>query len=38
MTTSIFIFTRDLRLNDNLPLIEALKENKYVSTFKFEFL
>jgi len=30
MTTSIFIFTRDLRLNDNLPLIEALKENKYV--------
>jgi deoxyribodipyrimidine photo-lyase len=30
MTTSIFIFTRDLRLNDNLPLIEALKQNKYV--------
>ncbi len=28
--TSLFIFTRDLRLDDNLPLIEALKNSKQV--------
>jgi deoxyribodipyrimidine photo-lyase len=30
MSTAIFIFTRDLRLEDNIPLIEALKTNTYV--------
>jgi deoxyribodipyrimidine photo-lyase len=30
MSTAIFIFTRDLRLEDNIPLINALKNNKYV--------
>jgi deoxyribodipyrimidine photo-lyase len=30
MTTAIFIFTRDLRLEDNIPLIEALKNNTNV--------
>ena len=30
MTTAIFIFTRDLRLEDNIPLIDALKNNKYL--------
>jgi len=28
--TAIFIFTRDLRLEDNIPLISALKNNQYV--------
>jgi deoxyribodipyrimidine photo-lyase len=30
MTTAIFIFTRDLRLEDNIPLIQALKDNDHV--------
>ena len=30
MSTAIFIFTRDLRLEDNIPLIHALKNNDYV--------
>jgi len=30
MSTAIYIFTRDIRLEDNIPLIEALKENKNV--------
>jgi deoxyribodipyrimidine photo-lyase len=30
MTTAIFIFTRDLRLADNLPLIDALKNHTNV--------
>jgi deoxyribodipyrimidine photo-lyase len=30
MSTAIFIFTRDLRLEDNLPLIQALKDNDNV--------
>ena len=30
MSCGIFIFTRDLRLEDNIPLIQALKDNDYV--------
>jgi len=30
MSYGIFIFTRDLRLEDNIPLIQALKDNNYV--------
>ena len=30
MTTAIYIFTRDLRLEDNIPLIQALKDNVHV--------
>lgn len=30
MSCGIFIFTRDLRLEDNIPLIQALKDNDYI--------